>query len=183
MPQKECTGGLLGGAAAGLKVGGHLFVYGPFALNGLLIPDSNKDFDASLKARSGGSWGIRDAAWVCGLAYEQGLELTAMTPMPANNFFVVFTKVKATPVVVVLLTARRTATGLETVAGRSSTPTKLLREDGMPFVFVLQRRRFGGILHKVVRLSRISPLLLLSTVGSTQPDVTVQCNKARNVRV
>ncbi|CAN0333136.1 unnamed protein product [Ectocarpus sp. 12 AP-2014] len=91
---QECTGSLLGGAAAGLKVGGYLFVYGPFALNGLLIPDSNKNFDASLKARSGGSWGIRDAAWVCGLAYDQGLELTAMTLMPANNFFVVFTKVR-----------------------------------------------------------------------------------------
>ncbi|CAM9177276.1 unnamed protein product [Ectocarpus sp. 13 AM-2016] len=91
---QECTGGLLGGAGAGLKVGGHLFVYGPFALNGLLIPDSNMNFDASLKARSGGSWGIRDAAWVCGLAYDQGLELTAMTLMPANNFFVVFTKVR-----------------------------------------------------------------------------------------
>ncbi|CBJ49165.1 conserved unknown protein [Ectocarpus siliculosus] len=91
---QECTGGLLGGAAAGLKVGGHLFIYGPFALNGLLIPDSNKNFDTSLKARSGGSWGIRDAAWVCGLAHDQGLELTAMTLMPANNFFVVFKKVR-----------------------------------------------------------------------------------------
>lgn len=84
---------MLKGAAAGLKMGGHLFIYGPFALNGLLIPDSNKNFDESLKARSNGSWGIRDAAWVTDLADFQGLELTAMTPMPANNFFVVFTKV------------------------------------------------------------------------------------------
>lgn len=68
-------------------------MYGPFALDGLLVPDSNKSFDASLKARSGGSWGIRDAAWVAGLADVQGLELTAMTLMPANNFFVVFKKV------------------------------------------------------------------------------------------
>lgn len=128
MPQKECTSGLLGGATAGLKIGGHLFVYGPFALNGLLIPDSNKDFDASLKARSGGSWGIRDAAWVCGLAYEQGLELTAMTLMPANNFFVVFKKVRAA-VIVVLLAARRTVSGLEKLPGRSSTLTKVVRKD------------------------------------------------------
>eukprot|EP00903_Cladosiphon_okamuranus_P009423 g8986.t1 len=94
---KECTGGLLKGASAGLKSGGHLFIYGPFALNGLLIPDSNKSFDESLKARSGGSWGIRDVAWVASLADEQGLELKAMTLMPANNFFVVFTKVAPTP--------------------------------------------------------------------------------------
>ncbi|CAM9262278.1 unnamed protein product, partial [Hapterophycus canaliculatus] len=54
---------------------------------------SNKDFDASLKARSGGSWGIRDVTWVTDLADQEGLQLTAMTNMPANNFFVVFTKV------------------------------------------------------------------------------------------
>lgn len=92
-PQKECTGGLLKGASTGLKAGGYLFIYGPFALNGILIPDSNKSFDESLKARSGGSWGIRDVVWVASLADEQGLELKAMTLMPANNFFVVFTKV------------------------------------------------------------------------------------------
>ena len=92
--QQECTRGLLKGASAGLKAGGYLFVYGPFALNGILIPDSNKSFDESLKARSGGSWGIRDVAWVASLADEQGLELKAMTLMPANNFFVVFTKVR-----------------------------------------------------------------------------------------
>lgn len=95
-PLKECTSGLLKGAAAGLKMGGRLFIYGPFALSGTLAPDSNKDFDASLKARSGGSWGIRDAAWVADLADEQGLELTDMTLMPANNFFVVFKKVRIT---------------------------------------------------------------------------------------
>lgn len=93
LPQKECTDGLLKGASTGLKAGGYLFIYGPFALNGLLIPDSNKSFDESLKARSGGSWGIRDVAWVASLADEQGLELIAMALMPANNFFVVFTKV------------------------------------------------------------------------------------------
>lgn len=70
-----------------------MFIYGPFVLNGLLIPDSNKAFDESLKARSEGLWGIRDAAWVTDMADEHGLELTAMTAMPANNFFVVFTKV------------------------------------------------------------------------------------------
>ncbi|CAM9742447.1 unnamed protein product [Scytosiphon promiscuus] len=91
---QECTTGLLKGASAGLRMGGHLFIYGPFALNGVLIPGSNQDFDASLKARSDGIWGIRDASWVTDLADREGLELTAMTVMPANNFFVVFTKVR-----------------------------------------------------------------------------------------
>lgn len=69
-------------------------MYGPYALDGLLEPDSNKAFHESLGARSGGLWGIRDATWVTDLADELGLKLEAMTPMPANNFFVVFTKVR-----------------------------------------------------------------------------------------
>lgn len=85
--------GLFKGAASGLKMGKHLFLYGPFMLHGVLIPDSNKSFDEYLKGRSEGQWSIRDAEWVAKLADEQGLELTAMTLMPANNFFVVFTKV------------------------------------------------------------------------------------------
>eukprot|EP00904_Undaria_pinnatifida_P001551 jgi/Undpi1/11397/HiC_scaffold_30.g13694.m1 len=91
---KECTMGLFKGAASGLKMGKHLFLYGPFMLHGVLIPDSNKSFDEYLKGRSEGQWSIRDAEWVAKLADEQGLELTAMTLMPANNFFVVFTKVR-----------------------------------------------------------------------------------------
>lgn len=74
-------------------MGKHFFLYGPFGLDGVLLPDSNKGFNDSLKARSDGLWGIRDVAWVAKLADEQGLELTAMTLMPANNFFIVFTKV------------------------------------------------------------------------------------------
>lgn len=70
-----------------------MFLYGPYALDGLLEPDSNKAFHESLGARSGGLWGIRDATWVANLADELGLKLEAMTPMPANNFFVVLTKV------------------------------------------------------------------------------------------
>lgn len=70
-----------------------MFLYGPFALGGLLAPQSNRDFDASLKARSNGVWGIKDVEFVARSGEKEGLELTAITPMPANNFFVVFTKV------------------------------------------------------------------------------------------
>lgn len=73
-------------------MGKHLVLYGPFGLDGALIPDSHKSFDESLKARSQGLWGIRDVAWVAKVADEQGLELVAMTPIPTNNFFLVFTK-------------------------------------------------------------------------------------------
>lgn len=90
---QECTPALLAGAAAGLKMGGRLFIYGPFALSGLLAPESNVKFDQSLKARSNSLWGVKDVSFVADLADERGLDLTAMTAMPSNNFFVVFTKV------------------------------------------------------------------------------------------
>ncbi|CAM9153613.1 unnamed protein product [Discosporangium mesarthrocarpum] len=91
---KDCTEGLMLGAGALLRPGGHLFLYGPFALAGLLAPESNVVFDQSLKARSRGQWGVRDITWVAEVAARAGgMELTEMTAMPANNYFVVFTKV------------------------------------------------------------------------------------------
>lgn len=94
-PRQECSPGLLRGAASVLKMGGLLFIYGPFALNGLLAPQSNRDFNESLKARSNGVWGIKDIVWLTELGDEAGLELSEICAMPANNFFVVFKKVRA----------------------------------------------------------------------------------------
>jgi len=52
------TEGLLTGAAAVLRPGGHLVLYGPFARNGILAPDSNVEFDTRLKLRC-----VPGAAW------------------------------------------------------------------------------------------------------------------------
>lgn len=76
-------------------------------LSGLLAPESNVSFDKSLKLRSDGVWGIKDIVWVTGLADERGLELTDMAAMPANNFFVTFTKVFRVYICSVLLRAYR----------------------------------------------------------------------------
>ena len=59
-------------------------VYGPFNDAGAYTSDSNRDFDAWLKARDPRS-GIRDAEAVDALARGLGLRQVADVAMPANN--------------------------------------------------------------------------------------------------
>jgi len=61
-----------------------LAVYGPFNRDGAFSSDSNREFDASLKARDPRS-GIRDFERVNALAETIGLHLVADIAMPANN--------------------------------------------------------------------------------------------------
>jgi hypothetical protein len=73
------VGQLLAGADAGVLV-----VYGPFNRGGAYSSDSNRDFDAWLKARDPRS-GIRDFEAVDALARGAGLRLVDDVAMPANN--------------------------------------------------------------------------------------------------
>jgi SAM-dependent methyltransferase len=61
-----------------------LAVYGPFNYGGKFTSDSNRMFDASLKARDE-RMGIRDAEAVDDLARTIGLRLVDDVGMPANN--------------------------------------------------------------------------------------------------
>ena len=63
---------------------GVLAVYGPFNYGGRYTSDSNRDFDAWLKARDAHS-GIRDFEAVDALARRIGLRLIDDLTMPANN--------------------------------------------------------------------------------------------------
>lgn len=67
-----------------LETGGLLVVYGPFNYEGAYTSDSNRDFDAWLKARDPAS-GIRDFEAVDALARGIGLRLVEDSAMPANN--------------------------------------------------------------------------------------------------
>ncbi|WP_132998646.1 DUF938 domain-containing protein [Luteimonas arsenica] len=64
--------------------GGTLVAYGPFNYEGTFTSDSNRDFDAWLKARDPRS-GIRDFEAVDALAVAAGLRLVDDVAMPANN--------------------------------------------------------------------------------------------------
>lgn len=64
-------------------------VYGPFNYGGAFTSDSNREFDAWLKARDPDS-GIRDFEAVNALAREAGLHLRADIVMPANNRMLVW---------------------------------------------------------------------------------------------
>lgn len=83
---------LLAGAARHLGRDGHLFVYGPFMRDGAHTAPSNAEFDASLRARNP-AWCVRDTRDLAALGDANGLTLTEIVPMPANNFMLAFTRV------------------------------------------------------------------------------------------
>ncbi|WAT18769.1 DUF938 domain-containing protein [Aurantiacibacter sp. MUD11] len=85
------TEGLMAAAGRLLAAGAPLAIYGPFLEADVETTASNLDFDASLKSRDP-AWGLRDAAWVDGLAAANGLERTARHAMPANNLTLVYRK-------------------------------------------------------------------------------------------
>lgn len=73
-----------GGLADVLANDATVVVYGPFNHGGAFSSDSNRDFDASLRARDAGM-GIRDFESVDALARAAGLQLLDDVAMPANN--------------------------------------------------------------------------------------------------
>ena len=87
----EATVGLMSGVGAILPLGGALFIYGPFKVNGEHTAESNAQFDQSLRSRNP-SWGIRDIDEVKEQAEKNGMSLTEKVAMPANNFTLIFEK-------------------------------------------------------------------------------------------
>jgi SAM-dependent methyltransferase len=87
------TPGAISAAGRALREGGHFFVYGPFLVDGLPTTPSNAEFDASLRARDAG-WGLRDVSTVVECAQSKALALVQRVDMPANNFLLVFVKIR-----------------------------------------------------------------------------------------
>jgi len=67
-----------------LRPQGLLIVYGPFNVGGAFTSESNRQFDAALRAADARR-GIRDFEAVDALAQAAGLQLLADVAMPANN--------------------------------------------------------------------------------------------------
>lgn len=84
--------GLFAGAGRVLPPGAPLLLYGPFKRQGVHSAPSNADFDGWLKAQDP-SYGVRDLEdEVVPCANRHGLTLADVTPMPANNFTLRFTR-------------------------------------------------------------------------------------------
>ena len=79
------------GPAASCSDDGRLFLYGPFKRDGAHTAPSNAAFDASLRAENP-EWGVRDIADLAALAQVNGLALSDIAPMPANNMVLVFAR-------------------------------------------------------------------------------------------
>jgi SAM-dependent methyltransferase len=87
-PWAACEG-LIAGAQRVLPVGGILYLYGPYTIDGRHTAPSNEEFDGYLRGQNA-AWGIRDLGDVTALAQRHDLALVETVPMPANNFSVIF---------------------------------------------------------------------------------------------
>lgn len=85
----ECTHGLFKNMSKLLAFGGLLFTYGPYAVDGVISPQSNVDFHNSLKSRNP-NWGLRDIRFLKKISKENGLKLEMVVDMPSNNKTLVF---------------------------------------------------------------------------------------------
>jgi len=87
----EVAKGILKGCGSVLRDNGLLIMYGPYAIDGKLEPESNRRFDRYLRAQNE-KWGVRDLRDVEKEANAFSLDLVQRIAMPANNFIVVFKK-------------------------------------------------------------------------------------------
>lgn len=86
----DATLGLFAGAARVLTASkGPLVLYGPYIEQGVETAPSNREFDASLKARNP-LWGLREAEALDALAAQHRMARSARYALPANNIILVY---------------------------------------------------------------------------------------------
>ena len=85
----DATVGLISGAAAILRRGSPLYLYGPYKRKGFATAPPNQAFDQNLRDRNP-TWGLRDLEAVAAIAQSVGFSVPTVTEMPANNLSVVF---------------------------------------------------------------------------------------------
>ena len=87
----DCTVGLFKAVGNLLKRGGKLMTYGAYAVNGVLTPESNVNFDKYLRSTNS-AWGVRDVSLLKNLASENEMILEKMIDVPSNNKCLIFVK-------------------------------------------------------------------------------------------
>ncbi|NVK19251.1 MAG: DUF938 domain-containing protein [Methylocystaceae bacterium] len=85
----EATVGLMKKAGSLLKENGFLYLYGPYQRNGQHTAPSNVSFEGWLKEKDA-RFGVRHMEDVEAEARKNGLILSQIVEMPANNFSLVF---------------------------------------------------------------------------------------------
>ena len=81
--------GLMAGARRVLRMGGVIYLYGPYKIDGRHTAQSNKEFDAWLGTQNA-QWGVRDFADMADLAARNDFVLNETVPMPTNNLSIIF---------------------------------------------------------------------------------------------
>ncbi|XP_022913808.2 UPF0585 protein CG18661 [Onthophagus taurus] len=88
----KCTEGLFQNAGDVLKDDGLMIMYGPYANNGVIEPQSNIDFDRGLRSQNP-EWGLRDIEDLKVLADKVGIKLLKVYDLPSNNKCLVWVKI------------------------------------------------------------------------------------------
>ncbi|KAJ8736313.1 hypothetical protein PYW08_006969 [Mythimna loreyi] len=86
-----CTVGLFENAGQFLKPDALMITYGPYCKDGVITPESNIQFDLSLKERNA-DYGLRDIADLIKLAETNNLSLIDTIEMPSNNKTLIWKK-------------------------------------------------------------------------------------------
>ncbi|KAF5297133.1 hypothetical protein FQA39_LY02713 [Lamprigera yunnana] len=92
----QCSISLFENVSQILKPDGLMFMYGPFACDGIITPQSNIDFDKILR-RQNKEWGVRDICDLIILAKANKMDLIQKYDLPANNKCLVWKRLKDFP--------------------------------------------------------------------------------------
>tara|TARA_B100001250_G_C19589832_1_gene695874 strand:+ start:147 stop:779 length:633 start_codon:yes stop_codon:yes gene_type:complete len=85
----SCTKALFEESKSYLAGNHFLMLYGPFFRNDIQTPESNLNFDQSLRLQNK-HWGIRSLERVNEIAFENGFKQSKIFEMPANNLSVIY---------------------------------------------------------------------------------------------
>ncbi|KAJ0182488.1 hypothetical protein K1T71_001857 [Dendrolimus kikuchii] len=86
-----CTIGLFENAGLYLKHDALMITYGPYSKDGIIVPESNVEFDLSLRTRNP-LWGLRDINDLKKVGEKNNLTLIDTVEMPANNKTLIWKK-------------------------------------------------------------------------------------------